>query len=325
MLPRVSRALFANALFVMASLANADEPLRVSRLVNHTHLEFSAPSGAPPLGTRLIVSSLAADGQRRVTGYAIVRTEREAELISHSKNGMVLVGDTLEPVDLTRDAPNLPGRADLLVTQERSVSARYKPIVSQGVDAGPTAATLQGGEFMIGLGNSGYGLSDSFMVTTSLLADALGVPNLVAKARLWQSEDFRLAAAAGLIHAGRIKATAGQFGVLLDSQSNSRFISHSMFGVEGANTDANPYSGAAAQLQVGTRVQSGYECILNNWDRILVSPVYNFDSKSVGGYASYLFIWDHFHLSLGIASQDLTKLRFSTAGYLPRVDFYWRF
>jgi hypothetical protein len=38
-----------------------------------------------------------------------------------------------------------------------------------------------------------------------------------------------------------------------------------------------------------------------------------------------MWIWNSFHLNMGLATQDVTELKFGTEGFYPVFDFFWRF
>jgi hypothetical protein len=72
-------------------------------------------------------------------------------------------------------------------------------------------------------------------------------------------------------------------------------------------------------------IRSITEYTTDNWNRILFGPTYNVELQTFGGTVSYMFIWNSFHMSLGIATKDFTELKFGKEGYYYVYDFFWRF
>jgi hypothetical protein len=73
-------------------------------------------------------------------------------------------------------------------------------------------------------------------------------------------------------------------------------------------------------------LQSGYEFVMDDWNRVLLGPSYNFDNKTVGGSISYMWIWDHFHSMIGVSTTDISNLVYNLRdGYYFNFDMYWRF
>ncbi|MNL36695.1 hypothetical protein D3C87_1587930 [compost metagenome] len=110
-----------------------------------------------------------------------------------------------------------------------------------------------------------------------------------------------------------------------DSISSENTVSHTVLSI--ALFTFDEAKDATAIKSLGTSsFQTGYEFILGNWDRVLVGPSYNFEKQAVGGYLSYLKIWDRFHLGVSLNSTNITELKYSTSdGYYLAGDAYWRF
>ena len=72
-------------------------------------------------------------------------------------------------------------------------------------------------------------------------------------------------------------------------------------------------------------IRSITEYTTDSWNRILFGPTFNFELQAFGGTASYMLIWNTFHMSLGIATKDFTNLTFGKKGYYYIYDVFWRF
>ncbi len=72
-------------------------------------------------------------------------------------------------------------------------------------------------------------------------------------------------------------------------------------------------------------VRSITEYITDRWNRILFGPVYNVELQTLGGTVSHMWIWQTFHMSLGVATRDFSNLTFGQKGYYYVYDLFWRF
>jgi len=110
-----------------------------------------------------------------------------------------------------------------------------------------------------------------------------------------------------------------------DSTSSSTLITHTFVSVGLAKWKGAANASAIKALG-SSSFQTGYEAILSNWDRFLIGPNYNFEKKALGGYLSYVWIYDRLHLQLSLNTVDVTHLRASESdGYYGFFDIYWRF
>jgi hypothetical protein len=73
-------------------------------------------------------------------------------------------------------------------------------------------------------------------------------------------------------------------------------------------------------------IQTGYEFVLKSWDRVLIGPNYNFENKTIGGYLSYVALWDRFNMHVSLNTVDIRADRWSYKdGYNLFLDLYWRY
>ncbi|MEK2645878.1 hypothetical protein [Bdellovibrio sp. BCCA] len=253
--------------------------------------------------------------------------ELTAELLRQSRLNFIQVGDQLMHLDLSSENEKYKGTTDLIVTQSgKNISSKYKPLFTQGVAVGETAQTLWQGEYMITwFGQVNYGLKKWLTVGTVVPADFLGAMNASAKMQVYES--YSNVFAAGLTYAKIPNQTGStlNLNVHWDSISSESVVSHTLLTV--ALFTFDEAQDATAIKSLGTSsFQTGYEFILDNWDRVLLGPSYNFEKKAVGGYLTYLKIWDKFHLSFSLNATDVASLKFSPVdGYYLLFDAYWRF
>lgn len=253
--------------------------------------------------------------------------ELSCELLRQSRMNFIQIGDQIMHLDLSSDNHKYRGTTDLIIKKgTKETSSKYKPLFTQGIAVGETAETLWEGEYLITwYGQVNYGWKEWLTVSSIIPADIVGAYNATIKSRVFQSASNNFAAG---LNAARIPSenrTTLNLNIYWDSISSESVISHTLLSV--ALFSFEDAADTTAIKSLGTSsFQTGYEFILDDWDRVLLGPSYNFDSKAVGGYLSYIKIWDQFHLSLSLNSTDITSMQYSTEdGYYLLFDAYWRF
>ncbi|MNJ94693.1 hypothetical protein D3C87_123950 [compost metagenome] len=249
------------------------------------------------------------------------------ELIRHSRTGFMQVGDKLFHLDLTSENKRYGGTTDLLIRRRaKGVSSKYKPLFTQGVAVGETAETLWKGEYLIHwFGQVSYGVGDTFTIGTVVPADLLGAANMNVKWRFFDSDSNVFATGLTFAKIPNEPRSTLNLNFIWDSISSTSVVSHTFFTLALLSFDQAEDTTAIKSLGTSS-FQTGYEFILSNWDRVLVGPSYNFEKKAVGGYLSYLKIWDTFHLGLSLNSTNIASLKMSPQdGYYFAFDSYWRF
>lgn len=251
----------------------------------------------------------------------------KAKLIRHSKYALIQIGDVLNRMDLKTYHREYKGNTELILkNNEIDSSASYKSLVFMGLSTGETAQTLREGEFLVNfLGYIDYGYSENLLLGTLSLAGIFGATNFHAKYKFYESESNIFSFGSSYLQGtdspnGVVSAT-----LYWDSISSESVISHTNLTVALATFD-RAKNLAAIKVAGTSSFQSGYEFIMDDWNRVLAGPSYNFESKSVGGYISYLWIWDHVHTLLGFGTTDVSKLVYNLEqGYYLNFDLYWRF
>ncbi len=253
--------------------------------------------------------------------------ELRAKLLRQSRRYFIQSGDVVRRMDLSVYNEDFIGSTDLIIQQSyANISSRYRPLFYQGFAIGETAQTLFEKEYLVNyLGNLYYGFKDWLTIGSFLTVNLFGRPNFNFKARLINTEATTVSSGLSFIKLTEEKETTINLNVYWDTISSDAQISHIFLSLglikwQGA-------AGAAAIKALGSSsFQSGYEIILDNWDRFLVGPNYNFEKKALGGFISYIWIYDRFHAQASINATDITKLKLSLDdGYYGFVDFFWRF
>lgn len=251
----------------------------------------------------------------------------KARLVRNSKFAMVRVGDVLYRMDFDTYHEDYRGTTELLMKNEDpESSASYKSLVFMGLSVGETAQTLRDSEILVNIvGYLDYGVTSRLTLGTLLPANLLSAPNAHGKYKIYESDSN--VTSVGLNYFQSPETSSGVINMSLywDSISSESVISHTNLSLALASFDEA--KNLTALKGAGTSsLQSGYEFILDDWNRVLVGPSYNFEQKSVGGYLSYVWIWDHFHALGGVSTTDISNAIYNMQdGYYFNFDFFWRF
>ncbi len=253
--------------------------------------------------------------------------ELRAKLLRQSRKYFIQTGDIIRRMDLSTKNDDFVATTDLIIRQSHlKISARYRPLIYQGFSIGETAQTLYEHEMMVTyLGNVFYGYKDWLMLGTFATANLLGRPNLEFKAKLIDTEANTVSAGLSFVKLVPTNESTVNLNLFWDSTSTDALISHIFISLgllkwEGA-ADA-----AAIKALGSSSFQSGYEIILDSWDRLLIGPNYNFEKKALGGFIGYIWVYDRFHLQASVNTTDITHLRLDPSdGYYGFVDLFWRF
>jgi hypothetical protein len=251
----------------------------------------------------------------------------EASLDVLHKTQIVQIGDQIARVDLSTTEENYKANTSLLIKKStQSISSKYKPLVTQGLLIGETAETLWQDEFFVNyLGQVQYGIYSWMSVGTIVPANAVGAPNGQFKFRLYDSQVAVVSMGLNFTKIPNSDESTANVTFMWDSISNQSLISHNYITL--AVVSFKNAQDSAALKTIGTSsVQTGYEYLFDNWNRILFGPNYNFENRKVGGYISFIKIWDRFHLQASLNTTNIESFKISAKdGYYPFVDMYWRY
>lgn len=255
------------------------------------------------------------------------KTEVVGKVLRLSRSNLVRPRDTLLQIDLSGVQTLYRGHTELLVKDKwRGISDRYRPLFTQGFNIGETAQTLGDGEVFIEIyGNVAYGLTDSWSIGSFLPGYLLDSPNGSTKWRIVNASNDTVSLGMSVTKIRNSSSTALNLTVFWDSITSDRMISHTLATFAVA-TLQNVEDTVAIKTAGTSSLQTGYEAVLDNWDRVLFGPNYNFETKTIGGYVVYKRIWDHFHLSGSLSTVDLRQLKLDPkTGYVALIEAYWRY
>lgn len=253
--------------------------------------------------------------------------EIKLSLQRQSRKYFVQRGDFVRQPDLSDVNQDYMGTTDLLIRDSRmKIASRYRPLVHQGFVIGDTAQTLLKKEYLLNyFGNVYYGLSDRVTVGTLAPANFLGRPNFNFRIKVYDSDSTTITSGLSFVRLVKEDQASLNLNFYWDNTSSDALISHTFVGLGLISWDK---AGDAAALKylTSSSLQTGYEILLDNWDRVLIGPSYNFEKKALGGYFSYIWIHKEWHVQLSLNATDVTKLRFDpTDGYYGFFDIFWRF
>jgi hypothetical protein len=321
-------------IFVLLLLgkAQADVRLVVDSIDSNKSMTLTGRIGDAKNGQILALKSHAKGVG--IFGYVkIVSIDRKssrvkAELVKTSQYNLIKPGDQVVDFNLSTESDDYHGSTELLIREdEPSISARFKPLFTQGFAIGDTSQTLWTGEYLLTwYGLLYYGLTDWFTVGTWVPGNFSTTPNLNFKLRFI---DVPSVSAATGLNFTRDPENSNRwlvnFNLLWDFYTTQSTVSHTfatvaIYAIEKAEQ-------TTAVKAAGTSTfQTGYEYIFDNWSRLLAGPNYNFETKTIGGYLAYVKIWDRFHLQGTLYSTNVRNVRWSTTdGYFGYIDAYWRF
>ena len=259
----------------------------------------------------------------KASGY----TENVFILLRVINDQMIIPGHYLRPLILVTENSNYKGSTQLMIrSTSENVSSRYKPLYTQGVLIGDTASTLDRDEFLISyLGQIYYGLYPRFTVGTTAPVNAAGGLNFFAKFRLHSTNDNTVSTQFSFTRVPESTQSNVNVTFLWDSFSNDTMITHNFLSLAVLAYDRAAETTAIKSFG-SSSIQTGYEFILKDWDRILIGPNYNFEKKTIGGYLSYVSIWDRINMHLSLNTIDIRSNRWSySEGYFLFLDLYWRY
>lgn len=239
----------------------------------------------------------------------------------------VRVGDTVKRLDLSTANREYAGSTELLLRDSiKNTSSRYRPLVHQGIIIGDTAQTLFDKEFLVNyFGNLYYGINDWFTVGTLVPVNAFGRPNANFRAKVYDSEATTLTTGLSFVKLSQEEENSLNLNLYWDATSTDALISHTFLSLGLVNW-TNSGEAAALKYLTSSSFQTGYEVILNKWDRFLIGPSFNFETKALGGYLSYIWMFDRLHVQVSLNATDVTHLRLDpTDGYYGFFDMFWRF
>ncbi len=254
-------------------------------------------------------------------------TENNFIVLKIFKDQIIFPGHRLKPLLLVTENSNYQGATLLMIRNTgENISSRYKPLYTQGFLVGDTAATLDQDEFLVNyLGQVYYGIYPRFTIGTTALVNAAGGLNFLGKYRIYSTNENTISTLVTFTRVPDSTQSNLNLTFLWDSFSNDTMITHNFLSLAVLAYD-RAIETTAIKSFGSSSIQTGYEFILKSWDRILIGPNYNFEKKTIGGYLSYVAIWDRFNLNVSLNTVDIRADRFDLKdGYNMFLDVYWRY
>lgn len=275
----------------------------VSRETNH----------AVALGTLVVLD------EKLLPATGLVKIE---ELTDQS---LVVAKDLLYPLDYEIiEQKKIPGFTSLTLQGDEDIPAQFKELANFGVFTSE-GHTMDAQEILVSPFQLQYGVTNNFglKVVNALWFD--GYLNAGLKYRALRNKYAKITVNTFGAYKVQSQDYIWQTGGVITLPSNAKFQSHLMINV----TLDPQFEEARATEGLGlfqdSDIRSITEYITDRWNRILYGPVYNVELQTFGGTVSHMWIWDNFHMSLGLATKDLSELSFGEKGYYYVYDLFWRF
>lgn len=244
------------------------------------------------------------------------------ELVDHF---LIVAGDEVEILNFRLyQEKRIPGFFSLTLNGSHKIPSEFKELAYFGVFTSE-GHPLDRQEILLSPFQLQYGVTDTVTVRVVNALWLDGYANLGGKVKVFSNKHAKISVNALGAYKVQAQDWIGQAGGVITMPQNSKFQNHFM-----ANITFDPqYEKARAtkdlRLYKDSDIRSITEYITDNWNRVLYGPVYNVELQTFGGTVSYMWIWHHFHTSLGIATRDFSNLRFGTRGYYYVYDLFWRF
>lgn len=192
----------------------------------------------------------------------------------------------------------------------------------------PTGYTVNKGEFLVGLGPIGFGISDRIQVGTNILLFFLQDYNASLKVSLIKS-DLKALAAGVKLHRFDLEVSNTDAGFtsispfVTFSTKLSRDTALHLGGQYSYFSGEEDIEDAVASItSSGTSMYMGIEHSFSNRTKFLAETGYDFTFNGFRAGGAVLFGWEKFRLKLGVNYFNPEN----TDGYIwPVIGLYWRF
>ncbi len=240
-------------------------------------------------------------------------------------NSLVMTGDLIYPLEFSlMEEKKVPGFFSLTLRGDNKIPSQYKELAYFGLFTSD-GHVLDKKEWLLSPFEIQYGVTNNFGVK---IVNALWLDDYVNagfKYQIMRNKYGKLSMNTLGGYKVHDRDWIWQVGGLLTLPSNAKYQTH----FSARFTFDPQYEGAKATKDLNlfrdSDIRNIYEYITDSWNRILLGPVYNVELQTFGGTVSYMWIWDSFHMSLGMATRDFTKLKVGKEGYYYVYDFFWRF
>jgi len=238
---------------------------------------------------------------------------------------LVILKDFVYPLDyeLMREK-KIPGFTSLTLQGDNSIPAQFKELAYFGVFTSE-GHTMDKGEMLASPFQLQYGMTDNFglKMVNALWLD--GYVNAGVKFRPVRNKYAKITLNTLGAYKVQSQDYIWQAGGVITLPSNAKFQNHLMVNITLDPQFKEAHATKGLGLFQDSDIRNITEYITDNWNRILYGPVYNVELQTFGGTVSHMWIWDTFHMSLGIATKDFSNLTFGKNGYYYVYDLFWRF
>lgn len=192
----------------------------------------------------------------------------------------------------------------------------------------PTGFTLNQGEFTVGLGSIGFGITDRVQIGTNVLLYLFQVYNADVKVNLINSDAVSLAAGLDLNHFD-LEVFGADTGftslspyIAISPRLSDRTILHIGGRYSYFSGNADIEDAEVSEVAKGTSFFTGLEYSFSSKTKFLTEAGYDttFNGLRLGG--AVLWGWDKFRLKLGINYFDPED---SGSFTFPVIGLWWRF
>lgn len=240
-------------------------------------------------------------------------------------NMLVMPKDMIYPLDYKfMKEKEIPGFASLSLQGDETIPSKFKELAYFGVFTSE-GHTLDKNEALVSPFQLQYGLGNNFgvKVVNALWLD--GYANAGIKYRALRNKYAKITVNSLGAYKVQSRDYIWQSGGVITLPQNAKFQNHLMVNITLDPQFDDAHATKSLGLFQDSDIRSITEYITDDWNRILYGPTYNVELQTFGGTASYMWIWDTFHMSLGIATKDFSNLEVGTDGYYYVYDLFWRF
>jgi len=191
-----------------------------------------------------------------------------------------------------------------------------------------TGYTLNQGEFDIGIGPLGIGITDQFQIETNILLFLFQVYNAKVKVNAFTEDDISFSAGLDFRRLDLEKFTNGEeigFNTFSPYLAFSKKVNNkTTLHFSGKYTYSNVEVGdfVANSSASGSEIMAGLDYSLSNKTKLLAETGYDMTFKGLRIGGGVLFGWESFRLKLGVSYFNPEN----TVGFtLPVIGFWWRF
>lgn len=197
----------------------------------------------------------------------------------------------------------------------------------------PTGYTLNSGEFIVGIGPIGFGITDNIQLSTNILLYLFQVYNGNLKVSFIKTDNMAFAVGVGFYHfswnfedddgGGDFSPTAVTphavitFGI--GPRSSVHLGGEYYLFTEDFDTEEVDIESSVS----GSRVYAGIEHGMSNRTKFLLEGGYDLDFEGVMIGGAVLFGWNKFRLKLGVSYYNPKAA--DTGFTLPVIGLWWRF